>query len=97
MTFSDESSQTLATWLTCESTRNAFCDKEINDQILNASSDTDIARRTQELQTVAQEVFDAAPLVPLYGQRNSVAVRANIDGTVFPYSGDTYWAGWKIN
>jgi len=96
-TYMLESSQTLATWLTCESTRNAFCDKEINDQILNASSDTDIARRTQELQTVAQEVFDAAPLVPLYGQRNSVAVRANIDGTVFPYSGDTYWAGWKIN
>jgi peptide/nickel transport system substrate-binding protein len=95
-TYMLESSQTLATWLTCESTRNAFCDKRINDEILNASSDTDIGRRTHALQEVAKEVHEAAPLVPLFAQKTAFAVAENVDGPVFPYSGDTYWADWTI-
>lgn len=71
-----------------------YCNKKVDELVLGAQTETDLAKRAVMLQEVEQILYDDAAFVPLHWQHLSWAAKDNvklesiINAQNFPYFGD---------
>jgi peptide/nickel transport system substrate-binding protein len=71
-----------------------YCNKKVDELVMAARSETDLAKRSAMLQEVEQILYDDAAYIPLHWQNLSWASKKNLDIEPivnvqnFPYFGD---------
>jgi len=71
-----------------------YCNKKVDELVLGAQIETDLAKRAEMLQEVEQILYDEAAFIPLHWQHLSWAAKNNVNlGPIvnaqnFPYFGD---------
>lgn len=71
-----------------------YCNKKVDELVLGAQSEIDLAKRATMLQEVEQILYDEAAFIPLHWQhlswaaKNNVKLEAIVNAQNFPYFGD---------
>ena len=71
-----------------------YCNKKIDELVIGAQSETDLAKRAAMLQEVEQILYDEAAFVPFHWQNHSYGAKKNfkiepiVNALNFPYFGD---------
>ena len=71
-----------------------YCNKKVDELVLGAQTETDLAKRATMLQEVEQILYDEAAYVPLHWQhlswaaKNNVMLEAIVNSQNFPFFGD---------
>ena len=71
-----------------------YCNKKVDELVLGAQTETDLAKRATMLQEVEQILYDEAAFIPLHWQhlswaaKNNVKLEAIVNSQNFPYFGD---------
>ena len=71
-----------------------YCNKKVDELVLGAQVETDLAKRAVMLQEVEQILYDEAAFIPLHWQhlswaaKNNVKLEAVVNAQNFPYFGD---------
>ncbi len=71
-----------------------YCNKKVDELVLGAQVETDLAKRGVMLQEVEQILYDEAAFIPLHWQhlswaaKNNVKLEAIVNAQNFPYFGD---------
>ncbi|MBU0464449.1 MAG: ABC transporter substrate-binding protein [Proteobacteria bacterium] len=72
----------------------AYCNKKIDELVIGAQSETDLAKRAAMLQEIEQILYDEAAFVPFHWQNHSYGAKKNfkiepiVNALNFPYFGD---------
>lgn len=71
-----------------------YCNKKVDELVLGAQTETDLAKRATMLQEVEQMLYDDAAFIPLHWQhlswaaKNNVKLEPIVNAQNFPYFGD---------
>ena len=71
-----------------------YCNKKVDELVLGAQTETDLAKRATMLQEVEQILYDEVAFIPLHWQhlswaaKNNVKLEAIVNSQNFPYFGD---------
>ena len=71
-----------------------YCNKKVDELVLGAQVETDLAKRALMLQEVEQILYDDAAFIPMHWQhlswaaKNNVKLDAIVNAQNFPYFGD---------